>query len=157
MSARHGSGGVMAHDRQLEPEGEMIPLPSELQERKKESPKLTDKQSASLGVLADWWAVYGQIYRDDPTEILAVSFREILKPLLDFPEVLHEACLIAARESSEFRPKPGRIYEIAEGLLMCRQNNRPKYLDEPKLTEAEREAELASPEYQELRRKVTGA
>jgi hypothetical protein len=137
----------MAHDRQL---------PEELREPSKDSPKPSDKVSASLGVLADWWAVYGQIYRDDPTAELLVSFREILKPLLSRPEVLHEALLIAARQSPEFRPKPGRVFEIAETLMeRQRWSNRPKYLDEPKLSNAEREAAVADVPA-ELRAKLTG-
>ena len=124
----------MAHDRQL---------PEELREPSKDSPKPDAKQRMSLDVLGQWWEVYGQIYRDDPTKTLLVSFREILKPLLSRPDVLHEALLIGARESPEFRPKPGRIFEIAETLMVKRQqSNRPKYLDEPPLSPEEREAAI---------------
>ena len=131
----------MAHDRQLEPE-ERIPLPAELQERKNESSKQTDNQSESLGVLADWWSVFGQIYRDDPTELLATAFRETLAPLK--PEILHQACLIACRECSQFRPKPGQIYAIAEALIAKNaKGNRPAYLDEPKPNQEERDAAIA--------------
>ena len=142
----------MAHDRQVE--SEQQPLPPELQEQKKESPKPTDKQSESLGVLADWWAVYGQIYRDDPTELLAVAFRETLKNLP--ARVLHEACLRAQRESPRFRPTPGRIYELAEAELERMSGNRPKYLDEPKLTQAERDQAMEETKEQreELRKKL---
>ena len=144
----------MGHDSQVPRE-----LPEELREPSSDSPKPSDKVSASLGVLADWWAVYGQIYRDDPTAELLVSFREILRPLLSRPEILHEALLIAARQSPEFRPKPGRVFEIA-GTIMERQRwsgqNRPKYLDEPVLSEAEREAAMQDPQYQELRQRITG-
>ena len=136
----------MAHEAQL---------PKELQERKKESPTPTGKRKESLAVLADWWAIYGQIYRDDPTELLAVAFRETLQ---DLPaKILHDACLKAQRESSQFRPTPGRIYELAETLLEKSQTgNRPKYLDEQTLTQSEREAAVAEPAYQELRKKIVG-
>ena len=134
----------MAHDSQL---------PQELQEPKSESLKPTNKQSESLAVLADWWQVYGQIYRDDPTEMLAVAFRETLQDLA--PATLHAACLKAQRESPQFRPTPGRIYELAqyEGAKNAK-GNRPAYLDEPVLSPEEREAELSSPEYQQIREKI---
>jgi hypothetical protein len=125
--------GKVAHDRQL---------PEELVERKKESKKPTAKQSESLAVLADWWALYGQIYRDDPTELLAMGFRETL---IDLPsEILHQSCLQAQRESPEFRPRPGRIYEIARNLIEKNSpsGNRPKWLDEPQMSEAERQQAL---------------
>jgi hypothetical protein len=123
----------MAHDRQVQQE-----LPEELQERKSASPKPTGKQSESLGVLADWWAVYGQIYRDDPTELLAVAFRETLQNLP--AAVLHEACLKAQREAPQFRPSPGRIYELAQNLLEARRpGNAIRY---PEITQEEREAAL---------------
>jgi hypothetical protein len=138
----------MAHDNQV---------PNEPETSSGSSSPIA-KVNASLGVLADWWALYTQIYRDDPTEELAVAFREILKPLLSRPEILNEALIVAARQSPDFRPKPGRIFEIAEGLMQRAQwRNRPKYLDEPKLSEAERLAELESPEYQALKKKVKGA
>lgn len=142
----------MGHDSQVPRE-----LPLELRERSKESPKPSDKVSASLGVLADWWAVYGQIYRDDPTVELLVSFREILKPLLSKPEILHQALLIGARQSPEFRPKPGRIYEIAETLMEReRWSQSSQYrIDTPKLSEAEREAAVAEMPAA-LRAKLTG-
>lgn len=149
----------MGHDSQVPRDDEMIPLPPELQERKKDSPNLSDKVQASLGLLADWWALYGQIYRDDPTVALLEAFKTILKPLLSKPEILNEALILAARESPEFRPKPGRIFEIAETLMVRRQwsgQNRPKYLDAPKLSEAEREAELSDPEYQKRKQQLTG-
>jgi hypothetical protein len=136
----------MAHDRQL---------PEELREPNNESPRPTGKANESLDVLADWWAVFGQIYRDDPTELLAVAFRETLK---DLPaKVLHRACLRAQRESPQFRPTPGRVYEIAEALLARSQpGNRPKYLDEPKLSEEERQQALeeTKPQRDELRKKL---
>lgn len=119
----------MAHDRQI----------AEERERSNVLSKPTSKASASLDVLADWWQVYGQIYRDDPTELLAMAFRETLKDLA--PSVLHQACLRAQRESPQFRPTPGRIYEIAEAILeRTKPGNRPKYLDEPApMTREERE------------------
>lgn len=130
-------------------------LPRELQERNDGLQPQTNKASASLGVLADWWAVYGQIYRDDPTELLAVAFRETLEQLK--PEVLHQSCLIAQRESPQFRPTPGRIYEIAEGILAKSvEGNRPKWLDEPKMSEKDREEACNEPGYLEIRRKITG-
>src|SRR5947208_11807327 len=121
----------MAHDQQL---------PKELQaEPSGALQKPTDKASESLGVLADWWAVYGQIYRDDPTELLAVAFRETLKNLP--AKVLHKACLLAQRESGKFRPSPGRVYEIAEVILeRTRPSNRPEYLDKPRPSQEERDA-----------------
>lgn len=120
----------MAHDSQL---------PKELQEPSGELSKPTSKQSASLDVLADWWSVYGQIYRDDPTDLLLTAFRETLCHLA--PGVLHQACLQAQRESPAFRPTPGRIYEIAETILeRNQQGNRPRYLDEPQLSQEERDA-----------------
>lgn len=136
----------MAHDNQL---------PAELQEPKSESPKPTAKQSESLAVLADWWAVYGQIYRDDPTELLAVAFRETLQ---DLPRAaLHTACLKAQRESPQFRPTPGRIYELAQWeIARNAKGDRPAYLDEKPLSDEEREAELADPEYRDLRSKILG-
>lgn len=136
----------MAHDRQL---------PEELREPSKDLLKLSDKANQSLDVLANWWALFAVIYRDDPPEQLGIAFRNILKPLLSKPEVLHEALLIAARQSPEFRPKPGRVYEIAEGILASRQTgNRPKYLDEPPTSKEEIEEFLQTPEYQELRKKI---
>ncbi len=140
----------MAHDRQLEP-GDLI---GDLSPK---SALTATKQSAEkfLDVLADWWSIFGQIYRDDPTAELAVAFREVLAPLK--PEILHQACLIACRECPEFRPKPGQIYEIAQSILAQRQEgNRPKWLDEPMLTAEEREAELHSTEYRLLRAKIVG-
>lgn len=139
----------MAHDRQL---------PEELREPSKGSPILDAKVQMSLDVLGQWWEVYGQIYRDDPTEVLLVSFREILKPLLSKPDILHQALLIAARQSPEFRPKPGRVFEIAETLMERQQqmSNRPKYLDEPQTSEAERAAACEGADYQALRQKLTG-
>ena len=126
----------MAHDRQIEREQDQPEQSSGLQ-----NPEA--KLRMSLDVLGQWWEVYGQIYRDDPTKTLLVSFREILKPLLSKPDVLHEALLIGARESPEFRPKPGRIFEIAEALMARRQQStRPKYLDEPPLSPEEREAAM---------------
>jgi hypothetical protein len=143
----------MGHDSQVPRE-----LPVELRERSNGLPTLSDKAQQSSDVLANWWAVYGQIYRDDPTDVLLVSFQEILSPLLLKPEILHQALLIAARQSPEFRPKPGRVYEIAETLMERQQQigNRPKYLDEPKMSEQERQEVLQDAEYIELRQKITG-
>lgn len=148
----------MGHDSQVPRDDEMIPLPPELQERKKDSPNPTSKVGASLGLLADWWALYGQMYRDDPTDALLQAFKTILGPLLSKPDVLNEALMLAARESPKFRPSPGRVFEIAETLMLRRAQmpgNRPKYLDAPKLSAEEREAAIAetSPE---LRAKLTG-
>lgn len=120
----------MAHDNQL---------PAELQERKSESPKPTANRSASLAVLADWWAIYGQIYRDDPTELLALAFRETLQ---DLPAVLlHQSCLVAQRESPEFRPRPGRIYELVQSQIAkdAPSGNLVRY---PSVSQAERDAAL---------------
>jgi hypothetical protein len=119
----------MAHDRQL---------PEELREPSSELSKLTGKASESLAVLRDWWAVYGQIYRDDPTELLAVAFRETLQNLP--ASVLHEACLRAQRECPQFRPTPGKIYAIAESLLDQRQRgNRILYAP---VSQGERDAAM---------------
>jgi hypothetical protein len=137
----------MAHDQQL-PKELQVELSGALR-------KPTSKQKESLALLADWWAVYGQIYRDDPTELLAVAFRETLE---DLPSaVLHEACLRAQRESPQFRPTPGRVYELAETLLQKTQRgNRPKFLDEPKTSAEEREQALEETKQQreELRKKL---
>lgn len=142
----------MGHDSQLARE-----LPEVLRERSNDSPILDSKQRTSLDILGQWWEVYGQIYRDDPTPTLLVSFREILKPLLSKPEIMHQALLIGARQSPQFRPSPGRIFEIAETLMERQQqiSNRPKYLDEPQLSEAEREAAVAETPAG-LRAKLTG-
>jgi hypothetical protein len=96
---------------------------------------MSESVSRSLAVLADWWPVLGQMYRDDPTAELAAGWRAVLSPLPE-SEVLHEAILVAIRQSPEFRPKPGRMFEIAETIRIRRQqmpgHNRPKYLDAPK-------------------------
>ncbi len=136
----------VAHDRQLEREDQA--------EQSSGLSNPTGKASESLAVLRDWWAVYGQIYRDDPTELLAVAFRETLK---DVPaKVLHEACLRAQREAPQFRPSPGRVYEIAEAIMAkLQKGNRPKYLDEPPMPEEEREAAINDPLYQDLKRRIT--
>lgn len=148
----------MGHDSQVPQDEEMIPLPPELQERKNDLPNLSDKVIASLGLLADWWALYGQIYRDDPTDALLQAFKTILGPLLSKPNILNEALIVAARESPKFRPSPGRVFEIAETLMLRREQmpgNRPKYLNESRLTEAEREAAVAETPAA-LRAKLTG-
>ena len=141
----------MAHDSQVAREE----LPEVLRERKSASSRPTGKQSESLAVLRDWWALYGQIYRDDPTELLAQAFKETLQ---DVPaDVLHEACLKAQRECPEFRPTPGRVHAIAMLILEKRQKgNRPTYLDEPITSQSEREAAMEETEEQRaaLKRKL---
>jgi len=72
----------------------------------------TKPAKESLGVLADWWALYGQIYRDDPTDALAVVYREMLQNVK--PEILHKAFMRAAKNAPRFRPTPGQILEAAE-------------------------------------------
>lgn len=135
----------MAHDRQVE---------REQPEQSGESPKPMSKVAESLEVLRDWWAVYGQIYRDDPTELLAVAFRETLEEIP--AKVLHEACLKAQREAPQFRPSPGRVYEIAQAIMAKNEKgNRPKYLDEPPIPAEEREAALADQRYQDLKHNLT--
>jgi hypothetical protein len=116
----------MAHDRQLKAE---------------ESSELTPQTKPakeSLDVLADWWALYGQIYRDDPTDLLAQAYREMLQHVK--PEILHKAFMRAAKNSPRFRPTPGLILEAAElesEFLLV--GNLIRY---PEVSQAERDAAL---------------
>ena len=130
----------MAHDRQV----------------KQTNDENEGKKSAktSLEVLREWWALSIQVWKDDPTHELALVYRETLKDIQ--PWVLHRAFLRVAR-TCKFRPTPAEIREAAdvEAELM-RKGNRPKYLDEPPLSQAEREAAMEETKElrEELRRKL---
>src|SRR5258708_12603802 len=83
---------VMAHDNQL----------------KRTNDEKEDNRSArkSLEVVADWWTLSLQIWRDDPTEELALIFRETLKDLK--PEILHKA-FFRVTKTSKFPPTPPQV------------------------------------------------
>src|SRR5258708_21928315 len=87
---------VMAHDNQL----------------KRTNDEKEDNRSArkSLEVVADWWTLSLQIWRDDPTEELALIFRETLKDLK--PEILHKA-FVRVTKTCKFRPSPAEVIEAA--------------------------------------------
>jgi hypothetical protein len=132
----------MAHDRQLAENN------LEASEVSKPSKTLSD-------TVADWLTLYGQTYREEITEELALLYQEALKDIC--PEILHRAFLKAAK-TCKFRPTPAEVRNSADSLMSSMQRgNRPKYLDEPMLSEAEREATLADPSYQELRGKILGS
>jgi hypothetical protein len=127
----------MAHDRQLST--------SDMREVSKPS-------RTSSATVADWLSVFGKVYREELSEELVLAYQLALSDLRD-AETLH-AAFMASMKKSKFRPTPA---EILDSYAITKQNktgNRPKYLDEPQLTPEEREAELASPEYQELRKKI---
>jgi hypothetical protein len=150
-SSTRKTGVTMGHDSQIPREEQENQSPSNA------SSEITKSPSASSAVLADWWPVLGQIYRDDPTPELGTAWRVALEPYP--PAVLHEAILVSIRQCPQFRPTPGRIVEIIETIQERQRwsgQNRPKYLDAPKLSEAEREQELRSPEYQKLKQQITG-
>lgn len=116
----------MAHDNQV----------------KQSSDETRDRKSArtSLDVLADWWALSIQVWRDDPSRELALVYRETLKDI--GPHLLHKAFMRVAK-TCKFRPTPAEIREAAEiEAELSRKSNRPAYLDEPPLSEAEREAAM---------------
>jgi len=116
----------MAHDSQV----------------KQNSDETRAKKSAktSLDVLADWWALSIQVWRDDPSRELALVYRETLQDIP--PLVLHKAFLRVAK-TCKFRPNPAEIREAAEiEAELSRKANRPAYLDEPPLSQEERNAAM---------------
>ncbi len=128
----------MAHDRQVKQESE-------------ESSSRGATRS-SLDAVADWLTLSVQVWREEPTAELALLYRETLK---DIPVRLLERAFLRVAKSSKFRPTPAEILEAA-GIEaeIARGGNRPHYLDEPKISQEEREAALNDPEYQALRRKL---
>jgi hypothetical protein len=126
----------VGHDNQVEP----------MREEKRGRKSV----SKSLDVLADWWALSIQVWKDDPSRELALAFRETLQ---DIPaEILHKAFMRVLR-TCKFRPTPAEIREAAETEAeLGKASQRPKYLDEPITSQAEREA--AMEETKEIREKL---
>jgi hypothetical protein len=113
----------MAHDNQI----------------KRSSDENEGNKSArkSLEVVADWWTLSLQVWRDDPTEELALIFRETLK---DFkPEILHKA-FIRVMKTCKFRPSPAEVIEAANIEMELAASPRTSF---PKISQEEREAALA--------------
>lgn len=129
----------MAHDRQVA-------------ERSSDTNEARKPSKTSSDIVADWLTVYAKVYREEVQEELVLAYLESLKELR--PGLLHQAFLRAMKRS-KFRPTPAEVHESYEVVAEIQTGgNRPKYLDEPKLSVAEREAAVAAPEYQELRRKI---
>ena len=112
----------MAHDRQIE--------------RTNEGNEANRSARKSLDVLADWWALSLQIWKDDPTEELALVFRETFKDVK--PEILHKAFLRVTR-SCKFRPTPAEVLEAVNIELELLQPPKTHYEQIPL---SEREAAL---------------
>lgn len=99
------------------------------------------KQSkTSPEVVADWLSVYAMVYREEYQEELILAYLEALKELK--PGLLHQAFLHAMKRS-RFRPTPAEVRESFAIIAEPQQGNRPKYLDEPKMSREEREKVLA--------------
>ena len=131
----------MAHDRQLA-------------ENNSERSAAREQLKRLSGTVADWLMLYAQTYREEITPEMALLYQEALSDIK--PEVLHQAFLVATR-ICKFRPMPAEVRDAAQAIMARnRVGNRPTYLDEPQLSESERNAELESAEYQALRRRVIG-
>lgn len=122
----------MAHDNQI----------------KRNNDENEDNRSVrmSLDVLADWWALSLQIWRDDPTEELALIFRETLKDLK--PDILHKAFLRVTK-TCKFRPTPSEVIEAANIEMELAQGPHTNF---PEISQEERNAALQ--ETEELREKL---
>lgn len=94
----------------------------------------------SLDVLADWWALSLQVWRDDPTEELALVFRETLKHLK--PQILHKAFLRVTR-TCKFRPSPAEVIEAANIEMELAHGPQTNF---PQISQEERNAALAETE-----------
>jgi hypothetical protein len=91
------------------------------------------------------------MWKEEPSAEITLLYRETLKDIP--PDLLHKAWIRAAK-TSKFRPTPAEIREAAQiEADLARRGNRPRYLDEPKLTIEEREAELNDPSYLEFRKR----
>jgi len=113
----------MAHDRQIE--------------RTNEENAARKSARTSLDVLADWWALSLQIWKDDPSEELALVYRETLQNLK--PEILHKAFLRVAK-TCKYRPTPAEVLEAASIELELLTPPRTEF---PQISQEEREAALA--------------
>lgn len=102
-------------------------------------------------IVADWLIVYAKVYREEVTEELTLAYSETLKDLR--LELLHQAFL-RAMKLSKFRPTPAEVRESFDVLAEQLMGNRPAYLDEPPMSERERNEALAEPQYQDLRQKL---
>jgi|SRR6267142_475051 len=88
----------MAHDKQ---EVENRNEPSEVSKPSKE---LSD-------VVADWLMLYGQTYREEITQEMALLYQKALSDIR--PAILHKAFLRAAK-NCKFRPTPAEVRLAAE-------------------------------------------
>jgi len=91
------------------------------------------------------------MWKEEPSAEVTLLYRATLE---DIPSDLLHKALIRVAKTSKFRPMPAEIREAAQVEAdLARSGNRPKYLDEPKLTIEEREAELTDPSYLEFRKR----
>lgn len=111
----------------------------------------TKPSKAPLAVIADWLIIFGEVYREEVTEILAVAYRIALEDLR--PKLLHKAFLRAMKQS-RFRPTPA---EVREAAAVERQNEPPSrpQLVAPQLSAEERAKALEDPEYQARKARIT--
>ena len=127
----------MAHDRQVESSND------------------TSEPSRPLktfsDIVADWLSVYATVYREEVTEELTLAYSETLKDIK--PAFLHRAFLHAMKRS-KFRPTPAEVRESFEIVAQNNGGNRPKYLDEPKMSQEERDQAIKD---FPIRGKATGA
>lgn len=100
----------MAHDNQLD--------------RSSDSNDHNRRSKKSSDIVADWLMLFGDMYREETTEGLAVVYRETLEHLK--PEILHKAFLRATK-TSKFRPTPAEILEAANIELELLQPPKTHY------------------------------
>lgn len=138
----------MAHDNQVRDEDQNLLTNDAGEKRKQHLAKLTL-------VLVPWFAKWSDSF---PSHVIGkVQMATYVEALYDLTEEeLEIGCREATKVATEF-PKPGHIRKalrLSRNEMRC---TRPAYLDEPPpMTLAEREAELSTPEYQEMRRKAMG-